>query len=101
MSDKETTFIEEFRRQLIVYALIGIITVVGTAVGFYYNTQNAIAQVIVEQRKIDARQFALEKEMIKLNDRKIDKTDYIRELDEVKTLLWDLNKKIDKVYGTP
>lgn len=99
MSDQQMDFIKEFKKQLIIYAFIGISTILGTAVGFYYNTQNAIAQVIVEQRKIDARQFALEKEMIKLNDRKIDKTDYIRELDEVKTLLWDLNRKIDKAYG--
>jgi len=82
-----------------IYAIIGIFTVVGTSVGFYYNTKAAINDLTKEQVRLDDRQFQMEEKCIELNEKKIDKDDYIRELDEVKYLLRDMNQKIDKVYG--
>jgi hypothetical protein len=99
MSEEEKLFIRQFKKQLIVYAVIGIFTVAGTSVGFFYNTQFSIEKLTTEQLRLRERQSILESRYVEMGDRKIDKLDYIRELDEVKTLLRDMNQKIDKRNG--
>jgi hypothetical protein len=97
MSDQEKTFFNEFRKkfiqQVIYIFLVGMIAIVGTSVGFYYNTQNDISRLQEQHQSMRNRQMYYETTL----QRKVEKDDYVREIDEVKALLRDINRKIDNI----
>ncbi len=90
MSEREKDFIKEFRKQVIGVFVGGVFIVLLTAVGFYFNTSYNIDSLSKGQSK-------LKSEVRELHYSKIDRQDYIREVDEMKTLLRDLNRKIDRI----
>jgi len=93
MSEEQTNFLELFKRQLIIYAVIGLLTVLSTSVGFYYNTRYALDGQRTELERMNKRQGAFEINL----QHKIDKGDYIREMDEVKQILREMESKIDRL----
>lgn len=100
MSENEQMFIKEFRKQIIGIFVAGVIMVIVTAIGFYYTTNNAINNLAQEQSTLKTKQDAMETMMFDLSRSKIDKSDYVREVDEMKQLLRDLNRKIDRITGS-
>ena len=101
MSEEEelyhSKFFKQLKQQVVIYAAIGLLTVAGTAIGFYYNTQNTISTIITNQNTIMGTQEEFKRDLNDLREKKIDKADYIREVDEVKTMLRNLEDKIDKL----
>ncbi len=97
MSEHEREFIAEFKKQIIIFIVIGVVTVVGTSVGFYFNTNSAIDSLHSGQRALEKKQTKSESMYQELKDSKIDKADYIREVDEMKVMLRELNNKLDRI----
>jgi len=93
MSEFEQDFIQVFRKQLITYAVIVVFGVIGTAILFYFNTSNALANQQSELRRLDVQQNEIETELTK----KISREDYIREIDEMKLTLRSISNKIDRL----
>lgn len=97
MSEPQMEFIKEFKKQLIIYAFVGISTIIGTAVGFYYNTQSSITAITASQQQLDSKQKENEREIDRIRETKIDRAAYVREIDEVKMLLRSMDEKISRL----
>ena len=97
MSTTEATFIKELKRQVIITLIGGLLTVVLTAVGFYFNTKHSLDKIYDRYEYIDNRQNLLYKRIEYVNERKVDKEDVIREFNEIKQLIRDTNIKIDRL----
>ena len=101
MSEENIRQIEDFKSDLvkkIMAKIVGVlilfaISVAGTSVGFYYNTKNNIQNIQNDQAHMRIRQDQTDRALLL----KVDKTDYVRELDEVKTILREIDRKIDRI----
>ena len=97
MSTTEATFIKELKKQVIIALVGGLITVILTAVTFYFNTKHSLDKIYDRYEYIDSRQNILYQRIEYVNERKVDKDDVIREFNEIKQLIRDTNIKIDKL----
>lgn len=97
MSDSERTFIIEFKKQVIAIAVLYAFALVIVAVGFYYTTNNSITNAEKERIEIKADALMIKSQIEILNEKKINKDDYIREITEMKVMLHELGVKIDRL----
>ncbi len=108
MSESEKTFINEFRRQVIIIFVVTMATLASTGISFYYTTNNAIANISMAQTNLRDSHIYLETQvyskhslvddkLAKIQHAKIEKEDYVREIDELKQLIRDLNRKVDNL----
>jgi hypothetical protein len=98
MSANEREFIQALKRWIAIALLTFFTTVVIGAFTFYNVTGKEISEAQMRIQGIEARQRASEATQQRLDQEKINKADYIREVDEMKMLLRDLNHKIDKLH---
>ena len=99
MSDSEKDFIKAFKKQVIQIAAAYGFILLFSGIGFYYTTTMNLENAKSERLEMNIRSNNIETRMNELNRRKIDKDDVIREFDEIKTLLINVNNKIDRRYG--
>lgn len=96
MSESDKSFITIFKRQLIIALIAYALITVSSFVGFYYNTQNSVDNLKANQGTTNARLDLYEFKLETLSKEKINKSDYIREIDEIKQMLRDINQKLDR-----
>ncbi len=97
MSEQQQKFIDEFRKQIIAVFIFNVAIIFITAIGFYFNTNHGIQMLADEQTRQHDRQVILTHKVESIDRVKMEKDDYIREIDEIKTLLRNLDAKIDKL----
>jgi putative Mn2+ efflux pump MntP len=98
MSNNESEFIKALKRWIATALLTFFGTMVIGAFTFYNVTGKEITEAQVRMQGIEARQRVTEAMQVRLDHEKINKSDYIREVDEMKMLLRELNNKIDKIH---
>lgn len=97
MSESEKSFIKEFKKQVIAVAVIYAFMLIITSIGFYYTTNNSISNAEKERIEIKADALMIKSQIEILNEKKINKDDYIREITEMKVMLRELGVKIDRL----
>jgi CHASE3 domain sensor protein len=95
--DQQQSFMAEFKRQVIGVFLFTLVSISGIGIAFYFTTNSTFAQMEMKQNMYQVRQTGLENEVELLNEKKIEKADYFREIDEVKVMIKDLGRKIDNI----
>ncbi len=107
MSDQEKNFINEFKKQiirsLVIYAFAILAALIGMTLKSHYGAvtiqkdhDTLKTQTEAETRVIINRLDRYDSRLIELHDRKIEKSDYVREIDEMKQMLRDINRKLDR-----
>lgn len=97
MSDSEKTFIRELKKQAFIILIAYAITMLATLIGFYYRTE---AKLEFYDQRIEMqmiRTHNVEQKLELINERKIEKSDYIREADEIKQLLKEVREDVKKL----
>jgi hypothetical protein len=97
MSDSEKSFIEHFRKQVINIAVAYGFVMLFSAVGFYYTTSTNLDNAAKERLEIKSNSTEVEAQIYELNRIKIDKKDVIREFDEIKGMLNNLDTKLERI----
>ena len=97
MSEYQLTFIQEFKKQAIItltgFFFIGLFT----AIGFYYTTTSKIEKITIDQIIMQEKQEKTDVYLYELNEKKINKIDYNRDVDELKQTLIRMENKIDNL----
>lgn len=94
MSDTEKSFINELKKQAIIILLGYSIAIIATFVGFYFKTEARLEYFEQRHEMQMVRQHNVEQRIDLLNEKKIEKADYIREVDEMKQLLKEMREDI-------
>jgi len=97
MGENESSFIESLKKQVIVFFVSSAFLIIGTAVGFYYNTSFGMQVLESKQAQLDIHNSEMQKKIYELDSKKIEKNDYIRETQELKEMIRDLSRKIEKL----
>ena len=97
MSDNEKSFIEHFRKQVINIAVAYGFILLFSGIGFYFTTSISLENAAEERLEIKSNSTAVEAQIYELNRIKIDKKDVVREFDEIKRLLINLDNKIERI----
>jgi uncharacterized membrane protein len=95
MSENQLDFITEFKRQAMI-AIIGLFFAgLIVAVGFYYTTASNMEKIVIEQVALKLKQDKADAFMYELNEKKINKYDYERDVDKLNVILMRMEQKID------
>lgn len=97
MSEKETDFMLEFKRQVIAVAVFYAFALLLSVIGFYYTTENKTSNNAkdIERIQLETAKIKYDIEVIKAE--KIEKQDYIREVTSLKDAIKELTNKIDRI----
>lgn len=95
MSENQLDFITEFKRQAMI-AIVGLFFAgLIVAVGFYYTTASNMEKIVIEQTALKIKQDRADTFMFELNEKKINKDDYNRDVDKLNQILIRMESKID------
>jgi hypothetical protein len=97
MSEDQLSFIAEFKKQAIITLTALFFVGLFTAIGFYYTTASNIEKITIEQIILKEKQEKTDLYLHELNEKKINKVDYNRDVDELRQTLIRMEDKIDKL----
>jgi hypothetical protein len=104
MSNLEQDFINEFKKQGIRIFAGGIFILIGLGILFYFTMNARAAAMEKEQIYINSEYKQLKEDqakvvsfLLQLNDNKVSKSDYIREMDAFRSTLNRVENKLDKL----
>lgn len=97
MSDNEKSFIQELKKQALYILIAYAFTMIATLIGFYFRTESKLEYYDQRIQMQTVRQENVEHKIELVNEKKIEKSDYIREADEIKQLLKEVREDVKKL----
>jgi Na+/melibiose symporter-like transporter len=95
MSSEQFEFIRELKKQF-AFAIAGLfLTIIIGSITFYFTTSANMERIVIEQEELKAAQSTTHQFVIELNEKKINRYEYDRDVDELKATMLRMESKID------